>query len=892
MHEGAGSAAVNAFVEVVFDNSDNRFSLENSDEVVLRRTIGPKKDEFFLQRKRATKQEISSLLEGAGFSKSNPYFMIQQGKIQDICTMHESERLALLKQVAGTTVYDEKKQESLAKMEENLSSIEKIQQILTEIEQRLHELHGEKEELTTYQQLDRKRRAMEYTLYDKELRRARKILDDLEHERVDHVEKVSQLHEEARQTHEHIRNVEGVLTAKTNILKRTRNQLKDMEADKTAAVQRHTALKLECEELEDAIKSAEHQEKSNQEELQKLHGEIEKAQAQLDKEVTPKYEEASMILQQMTHDLDQNKRQAEGLHAKQGRGSHFQTKQERDDYLQQNIQELQESKNEKEATIASHRETLSNLRRTIDRERKDMEGKQSLIAKLQESLQAINKTTETKKRHRIEVQEKRQNQWRQTEELNETVVQARETMHQALSNARKVTPRSIALGLEALERVVQQEKLVVGEQYFGMLMDNITLKDPKYQTAVEVAAQNSLFHVIVDTDVTAARLMKRLEEGRLGRVTFLPLNRLRVDHVECPQGVPDIKPMLEICLDYDPKVGRAIEHVFGRKLLARTVEIGSEWSSKLKMDAITLDGDLSGSKGALSGGYVDANQSRLKGHQRQKQATSALREAEKAHNESRRQAEIVDQEAANVLREMTDLESKQTDMQRKLKDVDQDMQKRLKRIEKDKKEAQKIEQLIPALQREITGTDADIKRLQEEMTTELTSTLSDEEKQLLAGLKEKEKKLERDIEKQTDEVTKVGLEKQRLQSLLDDNLLKRKEELQGLQGSAQEEDEEDFSGRANAGRSTYALRIEQRKDELAEKQHELEVAARALHGIDSRLAEARGAEEKVSHELSSTRGDLDKLKSTDAKTKKHLEEAHEKSEKMLTKVMSHFPKRL
>ena len=43
LHEGSGSAAVNAFVEVVFDNSDNRFSLENSDEVVLRRTIGPKK---------------------------------------------------------------------------------------------------------------------------------------------------------------------------------------------------------------------------------------------------------------------------------------------------------------------------------------------------------------------------------------------------------------------------------------------------------------------------------------------------------------------------------------------------------------------------------------------------------------------------------------------------------------------------------------------------------------------------------------------------------------------------------------------------------------------------------------------------------------------------------
>ena len=64
LHEGSGSTAVNAFVEIVFDNSDNRFSLENSDEVVLRRTIGHKKDEFFLQRKRANKTEIMSLLEG------------------------------------------------------------------------------------------------------------------------------------------------------------------------------------------------------------------------------------------------------------------------------------------------------------------------------------------------------------------------------------------------------------------------------------------------------------------------------------------------------------------------------------------------------------------------------------------------------------------------------------------------------------------------------------------------------------------------------------------------------------------------------------------------------------------------------------------------------------
>jgi len=118
LHEGAGSTAVNAFCELVFDNSDGRLSVD-SDEVVVRRTIGLKKDEFFLQRKRATKREIASLLEGAGFSKGNPYYIVQQGKVNALCTMSSLDRLELLKEVAGCTVYDEKRADSLKQMEEN-----------------------------------------------------------------------------------------------------------------------------------------------------------------------------------------------------------------------------------------------------------------------------------------------------------------------------------------------------------------------------------------------------------------------------------------------------------------------------------------------------------------------------------------------------------------------------------------------------------------------------------------------------------------------------------------------------------------------------------------------------------------------------------------------------
>lgn len=167
-----------------------------------------------------------SLLEGAGFSKSNPYFIVQQGKVNALCTMSDGERLQLLKEVAGTTVYDEKKEESLTKMEENAASIEKIDETLEYMDNRLEDLRGEKEELTQYQKLDRDRRAVEYTLYDKELRRAREALDEIEHQRNEAVDRLSELSEEARSMHERIMSVQANQKTKSNALRRNQVYLK------------------------------------------------------------------------------------------------------------------------------------------------------------------------------------------------------------------------------------------------------------------------------------------------------------------------------------------------------------------------------------------------------------------------------------------------------------------------------------------------------------------------------------------------------------------------------------------------------------------------------------------------------------------------------------------
>lgn len=149
-------------------DSDGRFPT-SLPETILRRTIGLKKDEYTLDRKSASKAEVLNLLESAGFSRSNPYYIVPQGRITSLTNMKDTERLDLLKEIAGTSVYENKRQESLKILEETNGKKEKITELLDRIKERLAELQEEQRELKQFQTEDKKRRCLEYTLYQKEL---------------------------------------------------------------------------------------------------------------------------------------------------------------------------------------------------------------------------------------------------------------------------------------------------------------------------------------------------------------------------------------------------------------------------------------------------------------------------------------------------------------------------------------------------------------------------------------------------------------------------------------------------------------------------------------------------------------------------------------------------
>lgn len=829
-------------------------------------------------KQRTPKQDVQNLLEQAGFSKSNPYYIVQQGKVQDLCTMSEEARLRLLMEVAGTTVYDQKKAESKTKMNENRSSIDKISDILGDIQARLEELQAEKEELTQYQALDRQRRAVQYSLYDKEGERARIELERLEEERAAHMQYFQELNNEIVQVHYKIREKEALARERTTARQRNQRFTRNHQEDLRAVLQDIAKKELALQELREALQSEMADQKTAQRQLQLLEGEIAAAEQNLHQNIVPKWNQAAEILEASKTEKAAVDQKVKGFVQKQGWGRAFATVQERDAHLQNQISEKEAQRQQQDEELKQEQERLAHLRRSLQ----EMDTKKTALAaevtKCQNDHEAVSKTLEEKSRARTERQEERKKIWRQRDLFHDQVRDARNAFNRAKDDLRKTTPRNTALGLEALSNIVEQEGLRHGEQYFGPVMGTFTLRDPKYQTAVEVAAQNSLFHVIVDNDETASRLMRRLEEGRLGRVTFLPLEQLRVERSDLPTNNADVKPLLEHCLEYDPRVERALRLVFGKKLLCRSLEVATDWSTKLGVDGITLDGDLCSRKGSMTGGFVDTSKSRLRAHYAMQEARKQLHESEEKNREIADQVKTAEQQVTSLMEEVNRLGEKHARLANMLAQKDADLERMEQRKVQAAKSIETLEKTtLPPLQRNLATTEKDIERLQQEIGTELVETLSEADRTLFEQLKASQVDLENTIKHQSETVSKLAIERQKLQSILHDNLYKRRREL--TPGSKRGGDATD-----RTGRPSFATSIDQKKDELEELERELEEAKRNKTSIQEQFEKTRTEDEKLRGEEAKVQNDLEKLLAQDEEYRKKSEAADQTTEKLLGKV--------
>lgn len=337
IQEGTGPAVMSAFVEIIFDNSDERFPT-GKPELILRRTIGIKKDEYSLDRKNATKSDVMNLLESAGFSRSNPYYIVPQGRVTALTNMKDAERLTLLKEVAGTQVYEARRAESLKLMTETNNKRSKIDELLAYIKDRLSELEEEKEELRDYQDKDKERRCLQYTIDHREQVAIAEELDTIDEQRQNGVEDTDDNRERFIQGEKELAEIEAEIRVLKQQVEFLNVDKKQFEIERKDTARSKAKIELDLQELTDGLSTAQQAKSKVEQEVKSLQSSITQHEQEL-AQITPEFQARKQEEATIKSELDSAEGTRQRLYAKQGRNARFRNKKERDDWLRKEIDE-------------------------------------------------------------------------------------------------------------------------------------------------------------------------------------------------------------------------------------------------------------------------------------------------------------------------------------------------------------------------------------------------------------------------------------------------------------------------------------------------------------------------------------------------------------------------
>ena len=587
LHEGSGARVVSAFVEIMFDNSDNRLPIDK-DEVGLRRVIGSKKDSYYLDKKHVLKSEVMNLLETAGFSRSNPYYIVKQGRINQIAMAPDVQRLQLLREVAGTRVYDDKKMESEGILKETESSREKISEHLENIEERLTTLEEETQELKEYQKWDKSRRAAEYALYEKELRDANNKLIENDRDKDEFQSYTKHRHQDSKEAMDNVDLLERRVRELKQRMRNAVSEKEQIQEERAEQMKLRAQVHLDKVDLEQSVSEDEGMKRQLGLELEALNGEIGTKDAEL-QQLLPEYNQMKQQEQNFNFDISRNEMRQQELYAKQGRGKQFRTKQERDKWLKKEATAIRKTLNSQIEQRDRLLGEVAQLQATISDDNSNVTGRQSDLDVKRERIEQLSREHTHLKRERDELNNKRKEYWREESALEQQIHTIREELSKAERAYRSTMSKTTNLGLDALHRIVHEKGM---KGVYGPLIENFECVSSQFFTAVEVTAGNRLFHVVVDTDDIASEILRTMNKRKLpGEITFLPLNRLLDEHIPYPDSTTeDNYPLLDK-LEYRDKVYRAVKTVFGKVFLCRDLDVAANIARIHDMDCVTLEGD-------------------------------------------------------------------------------------------------------------------------------------------------------------------------------------------------------------------------------------------------------------------------------------------------------------
>ncbi len=697
-------------VTLVFDNGDRTIPVDR-DEVSLKRIIRISTTDpdstlsyFYVNNKPSSQAEFENILTHAHLSAEG-YNIVLQGHISEFINKTPVKIREEIDDIAGIRKYDEEIRVALKKKEVTESNMEKIGWHLDFIKGRLRELRKEKEEAERFREAQERinqSKALLFTVqkeavegelnsYNKAIKNAeaRKIelradLDRLESERI-------RSEKESREVEQRIADITGEEGQRLK-LKLDEARLEMMRAKDIVETAEDALIDLEREkgiregEIKDISKKitalAKEQE-SAEVSLKDLNSKVLKKKGEMN-DLETELERSDMALLDMRRDLGKISKELESL------------REERSERIIERgrANALLEAKN---TTIADLQQMVS----TLDYEIKDMTDQM----KEMDRVSSGDRVKRLQKDY-MEARNEEKHLGKRMRELESEITSLNRLYTQMkveLETSEKLS-KGVNMAVEDILTARDKGEIrgiigTIGE------LGNVP---QEYSTALEVAAGGRISSIVVEDDEVVSRCIERLKRKKMGRATFLPLSKLSTRRPGAKSlMIKDDPHVLGLAVDlveFDEQYRSAFLWTFGDTVVVDKLDSLRRLMGGVRL--VTLDGEIAGSGGDITGGSMSRRKGRSDGFGRRSaselESVSAklkerMQESESltgALNEIREKVNTLEKELRKITGDQMDIESRRKRNSEILKQSKEQIEEKSSILDESTKEVKRLENAV------------------------------------------------------------------------------------------------------------------------------------------------------------------------------------------------------
>ncbi len=580
-------------VSIFFDNSKKTFPTDE-DEVKITRLVRQNGQSIYkINNKTRTRQEILDLLS---IARINPdgYNIILQGDIVKFVEMHPDQRRELIGEIAGISVYEEKKHKALLELQKVDERLKETEIVLTERNTYLKELKKDRDQALKYKDMNDRIKQNKASYLKLQI-------DKKDGEKTELQKKLEETNKELEKINEKIKNLRSLNGEKRNQIEEITKEIeekgeieqvninKEVEALKIDITKKNSRIDTVKSEISKITQRKNDLENSIKETEDKIK-ELETDKQNMQKDISSKEKEKNLITKKIQDFREKNKLDNIGEVEKQ-------------------VEEIDKRSEELQKEVQSNREQQHNLIREKDSILHEISVIDTQISKVAEIEKENKKRIEEIKNKRSEFKQSTLELNKKLEEDSSLAVQlsnARKKIYNsneelAKLKARHLSTKELSYADVALKRILDLKKAGI----YGTVAELGNVKS-KYALALEIAAGQKLKSVVVEDDKKASECIKYLKENKLGVVTFFPLNKIKSNPTK-----PEIKKISKSkgshglamnLISFDNKFKKIFEHVFADTVVVDNIDVARRLGIG-NAKYVTLDGDVAEKSGAMRGGY-------------------------------------------------------------------------------------------------------------------------------------------------------------------------------------------------------------------------------------------------------------------------------------------------